>query len=111
MLDRVLEQNPGVSAAGRYRTSCSMQYIPQSFLLEILAQLSGIAAAEREGEGGFLAAVDHASFGRLPEPGDTLEVSARIVKSFGRLCLVQGTVTVRDEELLNATLTLGIGTL
>jgi 3-hydroxyacyl-[acyl-carrier-protein] dehydratase len=88
-----------------------MQYIPQAFLLEILAQLSGIAVAEREGEGGFLATVDHAIFGRLPEPGDTLEVSARIVKSFGRLCMVQGTVTVRDEELLNATLTLGIGKL
>jgi len=111
MLDRVLEQQPGVSARARYRTSASLQVFPQILLVEAVAQLSGIAAVERQGEGGFLAAIDQACFGRAPQLGETLEVSARIIKSFGRLHLVEGQVLVEDEELLNVTLTLGTGSL
>ena len=111
MLDRVLEQQPGHSARARYRTSGSLPAFPQTLLVEVVAQLSGIATVERQGDGGFLAAIEHASFGRSPQLGETLEVSAKIVKSFGRLCLVEGTVRVAGEELLNVTLTLGIGPL
>jgi len=53
MLDRVLELKPGVSARARYRTSGSLQVFPQVLLVEAVAQLSGIAAVERQGEGGF----------------------------------------------------------
>lgn len=111
MLDRILEQQPGVCARARYRTSSSLQDFPQILLVEAVAQLSGIAAVEQQGEGGFLATVDQASFGRAPQLGETLEVAARIVKAFGRLCLVEGSVRVEGEELLNVTLTLGIGPL
>ena len=111
MLDRVLEQQPGISARARYRTSASLQAFPQTLLVEAVAQLSGIAAMEQKGEGGFLATVDKACFGRVPQLGDTLEVSARIIKSFGRLRLVEGQVMVEGEELLSVTLTLGIGSL
>lgn len=110
MLDRVLELKPGVSARARYRTSGSLQAFPQVLLVEAVAQLSGIAAVE-QGEGGFLASVDRADFGRSPRLGETLEVMARIIKSFGRLRLVEGQVTVADEALLSVTLTLGIGPL
>ena len=111
MLDRVLEQQPGSFARARYRTSAALQAFPQTLLVEAVAQLSGIAAVEQQGEGGFLAAVDQARFGRAPQLGETLEVTARIIKSFGRLCLVEGQVLVGDEELLHVTLTLGIGPL
>lgn len=111
MLDRVLELKPGVSARARYRTSGSLQAFPQILLVEAVAQLSGIAAVERQGEGGFLASVDRADFGPPPRLGETLEVTARIIKSFGRLRLVEGQVTVADEALLSVTLTLGIGPL
>lgn len=111
MLDRVLEQQPGSCARARYRTSSSLQAVPQMLLIEAVAQLAGIAAVERQGEGGFLAAVDQASFGRPLRLGETLEVSARVVKSFGRLCLIEGEVQVEGESLLSVTLTLGIGPL
>lgn len=111
MLDRVLEQQPGSFARARYRTSASLQAYPQTLLVEAVAQLSGIAAAGQQGEGGFLAAVDQACFGRAPRLGETLEVSARVIKSFGRLHLIEGQVRVEDEELLHVTLTLGIGPL
>lgn len=111
MLDRVLEQLPGVSARARYRTSGSLRSFPQILLVEAVAQLSGIAAVERQGEGGFLATVDQARFGRAPQLGETLDVEARVIKAFGRLCLMEGRVTVDGEELLCVTLTLGIGPL
>lgn len=109
MLDRVLEQQPGSFARARYRISASLQAYPQILLVEAVAQLSGIAAAGQQGEGGFLAAVDQARFGRAPQLGETLDVLARIIKSFGRLHLVEGQVLVGEEELLSVTLTLGIG--
>lgn len=111
MLDRVLEQQPGSFARARYRTSASLQDYPQTLLVEAVAQLSGIAAAGQQGEGGFLAAVDQARFGRAPQLGETLEVTARIIKSFGRLCLLEGEVTAGEETLLQVTLTLGVGPL
>jgi len=111
MLDRVLEQQPGHCARAYYRTSAALRSIPQALLVEAVAQLSGIAAVERQGEGGFLAAIDRAHFGRPPALGETLEVEARVVKTFGRLCLMEGRVTVADEELVHVTLTLGIGPL
>lgn len=111
MLDCVLEQLPGVSARARYRTSGSLLSFPQILLVEAVAQLSGIAAVERQGEGGFLATVDEARFGRAPQLGETLDVEARVIKAFGRLCLMEGRVTVDGEELLWVTLTLGIGPL
>jgi 3-hydroxyacyl-[acyl-carrier-protein] dehydratase len=111
MLDRVLEQQPGSFARARYRTSAALRSLPQTLLVEAVAQLSGIAAVERQGEGGFLATIDRASFGRPPLLGETLEVEARVIKIFGRLCLMEGQVTVDGEELLQVTLTLGIGPL
>jgi 3-hydroxyacyl-[acyl-carrier-protein] dehydratase len=111
MLDRVIDHKPGQSAKARYRTSASLRGFPQILLVESVAQLAGIAAVENEGEGGFLATVDQAVFGRPPLLGETMEVTATIIKSFGRLCMVQGTVEADGEQLLDVRLTLGIGPL
>ncbi len=80
-------------------------------LVEAVAQLAGIAAIEKEGEGGFLAMVDQAVFGRPPCIGDTLDVFVRIIRSFGRLRQVEGHVTVDGMNLLDITLSIGIGPL
>ena len=98
MLDRVLGAAARRQCPARYRTSGSLQAFPQILLVEVVAQLSGIAAVERQGEGGFLATVDQARFGRAPRLGETLEVEARVVKSFGRLCLVEGRVIGRSMK-------------
>ncbi len=111
LLDRVLEQQPGCSARARYRTSASLPAIPQTLLLEVLAQVSGLATQTVQGEGGFLASLDQARFGRPPEPGETLEAESRVLKVFGRLCLLEGRVTASGDELLHLTLTLGTGPL
>ena len=111
MLDRVLEQQPGLYARAQYLTSASLRSMSQILLVEAVAQLSGIAAVRNQEEGGFLATVDMARFGRPPRTGETLDVHARVVRSFGRLCMIEGQVLVGSEELLNVSLTLGIGPL
>lgn len=77
--------------------------------MECVAQLAGIVAAREEGEGGFLAAIQRAAFGRLPLAADSLLVSAVITAGFGRLVQVRGAVVCCDEELLTVEMTLGIG--
>jgi len=111
LLDRVLEQQPGISARTLSRPAASLFPLPQMLLIEMVAQTAGIAAVECQGDGGFLAAVNQARFVRHPQPGETLEVSARVLKSFGRLCLLEGEVTAAEETLLQVTLTLGVGSL
>lgn len=111
MLDRLLELVPGQSATGEKRVTASPGGFPRFLLVECIAQLAGIAAVSEEGEGGFLATIDHAEFSGDVLEGDTLIVSARIVKSFGRLCLVEGCVDADGRCLAEAQLTLGVGRL
>lgn len=111
LLDRVVDQQPGISARALCRPTASLFPLPQMLLIEMVAQTAGIAAVERQGDGGFLAAVDQARFVRPPQTGETLEVSVRVLKSFGRLCLLEGEVTAGEETLLQVTLTLGVGPL
>ena len=108
-IDRVTSRDPGSGATGVKCVTCEPGGFLQVFLLEAMAQLGGIAAATQKGEGGFLASIDHAEFPREVRAGDRLIVSVRIVKSFGRLFLVEGEVSVEDEQVATARLTLGVG--
>lgn len=110
-IDRVLSREPGVAAVGVTCVTTEAGDYPQFLLLESMAQLGGIAAATSEGEGGFLAAVDRAEFLRRVGPGDRILVTVRIVKSFGRLFLMEGEASVEGERVASASLTLGIGML
>ena len=76
-----------------------------------MAQLAGIAAGQREGEGGFLAAIEGGQLPASVSPGDTVLIVARIVKAFGRLFLVEGEAQVQGKKVASATLTLAIGTM
>jgi 3-hydroxyacyl-[acyl-carrier-protein] dehydratase len=80
-------------------------------MVEGLAQLAGVATVQEEGEEGFLATIDHAEFCGPARPGDTLLLSVRVARSFGRLFLMEGEVTVGGTVLARATLTLGVGKL
>ncbi len=110
LLDRITTLVPGISGTAVVMVSTNAPF-PQILLVECLAQLAGIVAAREEQEGGFLAALQRAAFGRLPQAGDQLLVSASITAAFGRLCQVSGRVTCQGEELLAAEMTLGIGSL
>lgn len=76
-----------------------------------MAQLGGIAAGHEQGEGGFLAAIDRAEFTGPAVAGDTLQVNVRVVKTFGRLHMLEGEVFAAGRLLAKAGLTLGVGKL
>lgn len=109
-IDRVLSREPGAGATGIKCVTHEPCVYPQIFLIESMAQLGGIAAGQ-EGDGGFLASIDHAEFSRGIRAGDRILVSVRILKSFGRLLLLEGEASVDGEKIAGAVLTLGIGTI
>jgi len=80
-------------------------------MLEGLAQLAGVATVQNEGEGGFLATIDHAEFLTPYVHGDTLEFTVKVLKSFGRLFMIEGEVKAAGQVLVRAVLTLGVGAL
>jgi 3-hydroxyacyl-[acyl-carrier-protein] dehydratase len=110
LLDRVVELEQGVRAAALTAVSASRPF-PQVLLVESVAQLAGIVTIQQDGEEGFLAAIDRAEFGRVAQIGDLLTVTARVIKAFGRLFLVEGEVSCGESILLKAQLTLGAGRL
>ena len=109
-LDRVVELEPGARAVARTDVSADEAF-PQILLVECVAQLAGILTIQEQGEGGFLAAIDWAEFSGMPGPGDLLTISARVVKAFGRLFMVEGEVSRDNDRLLSVRLTLGVGRL
>jgi len=109
-LDRVLELEPGVRGVARTAVS-STRGFTQILMIECVAQLAGIVVSHTEGEGGFLASIDHADFLAQATAGDILTVSARMVKSFGRLFMIDGNVSCGANQLLSVQMTLGIGKL
>jgi 3-hydroxyacyl-[acyl-carrier-protein] dehydratase len=110
LLDRILELEKGIQAVARTLVTTTHGF-PQILLVEAVAQLSGILTVEQEGEGGFLAAIDSAEFSNAVAVGDLLTISARVVKAFGRLFLVEGAVVCGDKPILKVQLTLGVGRL
>ena len=107
-IDRLLALEPGVAATGEF-TVTAEGYFPPLLLVEAMAQLGGIAAGQRQGEGGVLAAL-----GRVELPASVglnarFLVRARLVKSFGRLIQVEGEVREDGETIACATLTLAVG--
>jgi 3-hydroxyacyl-[acyl-carrier-protein] dehydratase len=111
MLDRLLDLEQGVSARAERRVTGFPGGFPRILLVECVAQLAGIIAGHDQGEGGFLAALDRTEFLGDVREGDTLTVSARMIKSFGRLCLLEGEVRAGAVPLLKTALTIGIGRL
>ena len=110
VLDRILELEPGARAVARTSVSADGAF-PQILLVECVAQLAGILTIREQGEGGFLAAIDRAEFSGVPGPGDLLTVSARVIKAFGRLFMVEGEVLLGNARLMSVQLTLGVGRL
>jgi 3-hydroxyacyl-[acyl-carrier-protein] dehydratase len=109
-LDRIVELEKGTYAVAQTLLSVTHGF-SQMLLVESVAQLAGILTVQQEGEGGFLAAIDQAEFSNTACSGDILTVSARVLKAFGRLFLVEGLVSCGDILLLKVKLTLGVGQL
>lgn len=74
-----------------------------------MAQLAGIAAGQRPGEGGVLAALGRVELPAAVAAGARYTVHSKVIKIFGRLVMVEGEVRESDRVIATANLTLGIG--
>ena len=108
LLDRVIELEQGARAVAR-KAVTDIRGFPQFLMIESVAQLAGIVVARSEDEGGFIASIDHADFFAPAAVGDLLIVSAGVIKSFGRLFMIEGDVVSGSNRLLSVQLTLGVG--
>jgi 3-hydroxyacyl-[acyl-carrier-protein] dehydratase len=78
-------------------------------LVESIAQLGGIAAGQRKGEGGVLAALRQVELPDSVDPGSKFTIYSRVVKRFGQLVLIEGEVREAERTVARATLTIGLG--
>lgn len=79
--------------------------LPGVIIMEALAQAASFCVlVDRGAEGsiGFLTGIDKAKFRRQVEPGDTLVLKARIVKSSSRLCVADVEASVDGQVCATA---------
>lgn len=98
-----------MSATGEFVLPAGCGYFPPLLLVECMAQLGGIAAGQRQGEGGVLAALGRVELPAAVYPGSNFSLSSRVVRVFGRLALIEGEVRLADEVVARASLTLSLG--
>lgn len=110
LLDRIIALEQGERAIARITVTTTRGF-PQILMIESVAQLAGIVVAQAEGARGFMASIDHAEFSGSAVAGDLLTVSASVIKSFGRLFMIEGDVVSGANQLLSVRLTLGVGNL
>jgi len=116
LIDRVLEFEPGVSAVAIKNVSVnevhflghfpSEHVMPGVLIVEALAQTGAVAILsleENKGKIAYFAGIDKCKFKNKVVPGDTLELSVKIIKQKGpigigeALAKVNGKVAVKAE--------------
>ena len=101
-LSRIVACEPGVEA-GHFP---GHPVLPGVIIMEALAQAASFCIlVERGAEGsiGFLTGIDGAKFRRQVEPGETLTLKGRIVKSSSRLCVAEVEASVDGAVCASAT--------
>ena len=97
-----------MAAAGRVAVTADCRSVPPLFLVEAMAQLAGIAAGQ-EGGRGVLAGLEQVELPRAVPEGVPVELTARIVRSFGALFLVEGEARAPEGVIARAKLILAVG--
>ena len=80
--------------------------LPGVIIMEALAQAASfcvLVARDAQGSIGFLTGIDKAKFRKQVQPGDTLTLKARIVKSSSRLCVAECEAYLGDDLCASAT--------
>ena len=120
-VDRLLSLTPGREGVGEYRVRGDEPFLrghfpgeplmPGVLLVEAAAPLAGIVAQTDPEIGPLdglkLTAIRAAKITGSAQPGDTIQLTARITGRLGPLIQAEGEVTLNGRVLLTATLVLG----
>lgn len=115
LVDRILERESGrrvvaeklvTAAESLMRNSASGPFrVPQTLLLEMLAQTGGFLEADSlHGTAIFLAGVPEARFEAPALPGDRLRLEVEVEGAFAGLMKLRGAVTCGSRDLCTASL-------
>jgi 3-hydroxyacyl-[acyl-carrier-protein] dehydratase len=110
LVDRVLEMEPGVSAAGELDVIETAFWVPGHFpeyavmpgvlIVEALAQVGAVALlslAENQGKLAFFAGIDKVRFKRQVVPGETLLLECTITRTRGPIGFGEARASVAGE--------------
>ncbi|WP_139652748.1 3-hydroxyacyl-ACP dehydratase FabZ [Raoultibacter phocaeensis] len=115
-LTRVLACDPGVSIEAELDVDENLPVfkghfpehpvLPGVIIMEALAQAASfcvLVGRSDAGAIGFLTGIDHAKFRRQVQPGETVRLAARIVKSSSRMCVAEVEASVDGAVCASAT--------
>ncbi|MDD2430713.1 MAG: 3-hydroxyacyl-ACP dehydratase FabZ [Firmicutes bacterium] len=122
LVDRVLELEPGKRVITLKNVTVNepqftghypeMPILPGVYILEIMAQSTGIAYMSSLKEAGgvpLFVGVDKARFRRQVIPGDQLIVEVNIIRAKGNVVKVHSKATVEDDLVAEADLLFALG--
>ena len=105
-VSRIVACEPGVEVTAELDVDPGHPVLPGVIIMEALAQAASFCIlVQRGAEGsiGFLTGIDGAKFRRQVEPGETLTLKGRIVKSSSRLCVAEVEASVDGAVCASAT--------
>ena len=121
LVDRIIELEPGAKAVGIKNVTINEPYfaghfpgrpiMPGVLMIEAMAQVGACALFSQEkykGQLGFLAGADKMRFKRLVIPGDTLVISAQVIKLKSSFGWFKGEIRVQNELACRGELMFGL---
>jgi 3-hydroxyacyl-[acyl-carrier-protein] dehydratase len=121
LIDKVLEFEPGVSAVALKNVSVNEQFfighfpsehvMPGVLIVEALAQTGAVvilSVEENKGKIAYFAGIDKCKFKGKVVPGDTLELSVKIIKQKGPIGVGQAIAKVDGKVVVKAELKFAI---
>lgn len=123
LVDRITAFEPDVSITGIKNVTSSERYLsppdergrqvlPSTILTEAVAQVGGIlilAKPENLGRLIYFRGIERARFRGSAAPGDTVEVTATVIRLRSRMGLLTGHARVGNRILVQGTMTFALG--
>jgi 3-hydroxyacyl-[acyl-carrier-protein] dehydratase len=122
LVDEILELEPGRRVRGRLTVPADGWWFPGHFpdrpvmpgvlTVEAIAQCGAVAVLADESNRGklpFFAGIDDCRFKRVVEPGDVLDLECEFVRVRGPVAKGEGRAAVAGEAVVEATLTVFVG--
>ncbi len=115
LIDRVIDFDPGKKVVCVKNVTCSEEvltghnphnYFPSVYIIEAMAQTSGLLMNSEKGGGGFLSMINDAKFYSKVSPGDQLIVTSALFHSFSPLFVFEVKVSVNNNLVAEAEITL-----
>jgi beta-hydroxyacyl-ACP dehydratase FabZ len=116
LIDRVMEFEAGKSIVCIKNVSCNEDVLqgyhpennifPPVYIIEAMAQSSGLLMAGEKVEGGFLTMIRDAKFHRTVNPGDSIIITSSLFHKMSPLHVFEAKATVNDHLAAEAEITL-----